>query len=69
MALPGPEPVPDIGSPSAGRNDHFPDDRFLRSQGWQIHRRPRRGCALWRRDGVVLPVESALEMAREGRKP
>lgn len=64
-----PEPEPDIpkGAPSASNADRFANDRFLRLKGWQIHARPRKGPALWRKGERVLAAGDALaeECARK----
>ncbi len=37
-----------------------PGDALLRSYGWEVASRPRKGPALWRRAGVVLEADDAL---------
>jgi hypothetical protein len=43
---------------------NHPGDVYLRRYGWRIHARPRRGPALWEKDGMVLTATEALEDIR-----
>ncbi len=51
--------------PTLATHGH-PGDALLRSYGWEVASRPRKGPALWRRAGVVLEADEALLMCFKG---
>ena len=60
MARRRPEPPP----------EHIAEDAFLRSYGWRVHARPRRGEAVWRHeDGRLVGHAAAVaEQAQRERE-
>ncbi len=52
--------------PTVCRHGPHPTDALLRSYGWAIASRPRRGPALWRKGGKTLGEWEALETCLTG---